>query len=89
MTACVGQQAISGKRVPNGFLNRSLPYFRHYCEYFSQGKSNCLAYCFGTDKPCVYFQLNFQLLKDLCKIVFVLGLLLQNFFFTQWADVKV
>ena len=32
MTACVGQQAINGKRVPNGFLNRSLPHFRHHCE---------------------------------------------------------
>lgn len=33
MTACVGQQALSGKRVPNGFLNRSLPHFRHNCTY--------------------------------------------------------
>jgi len=30
MIACVGQQAISGKRVPNGFEDRSLPHFdRH------------------------------------------------------------
>ncbi|XP_041451334.1 DNA-directed RNA polymerase III subunit RPC1 [Drosophila obscura] len=30
MIACVGQQAISGKRVPNGFENRALPHFdRH------------------------------------------------------------
>lgn len=28
MIACVGQQAISGKRVPDGFTNRSLPYFK-------------------------------------------------------------
>lgn len=27
MIACVGQQAINGKRVPNGFDNRSLPHF--------------------------------------------------------------
>uniref|UniRef100_A0A1A9WT12 DNA-directed RNA polymerase subunit n=1 Tax=Glossina brevipalpis TaxID=37001 RepID=A0A1A9WT12_9MUSC len=27
MIACVGQQAISGKRVPNGFENRALPHF--------------------------------------------------------------
>ena len=27
MVASVGQQAISGKRVPNGFENRSLPHF--------------------------------------------------------------
>ncbi|KAF2353837.1 RNA polymerase alpha subunit [Trinorchestia longiramus] len=30
MIACVGQQAISGKRVPNGFTNRSLPHYRRY-----------------------------------------------------------
>ncbi|KAK7113132.1 DNA-directed RNA polymerase III subunit RPC1-like [Littorina saxatilis] len=27
MIACVGQQAISGKRVPNGFEDRALPHF--------------------------------------------------------------
>ncbi|TGZ83978.1 beta and beta-prime subunits of DNA dependent RNA-polymerase [Ascodesmis nigricans] len=27
MVACVGQQVISGKRVPNGFQDRSLPHF--------------------------------------------------------------
>ncbi|XP_076459285.1 DNA-directed RNA polymerase III subunit RPC1-like [Babylonia areolata] len=27
MVACVGQQAISGKRVPNGFEDRALPHF--------------------------------------------------------------
>lgn len=30
MIACVGQQAISGKRVPNGFENRSLPHFERH-----------------------------------------------------------
>ena len=33
MIACVGQQAISGKRVPNGFEDRSLPHFHRHCEY--------------------------------------------------------
>lgn len=33
MIACVGQQALNGKRVPNGFENRSLPHFEHYCMY--------------------------------------------------------
>ncbi|KAA0185973.1 hypothetical protein HAZT_HAZT003284 [Hyalella azteca] len=28
MIACVGQQAISGKRVPDGFTNRSLPHYQ-------------------------------------------------------------
>lgn len=30
MISCVGQQALNGKRVPNGFHNRSLPHFHHY-----------------------------------------------------------
>ncbi|CAG9763359.1 unnamed protein product [Ceutorhynchus assimilis] len=30
MIACVGQQALNGKRVPNGFDNRSLPHFHHH-----------------------------------------------------------
>lgn len=38
MIACVGQQAINGKRVPNGFENRSLPHFKKFCK--SQIPSN-------------------------------------------------
>lgn len=30
MIACVGQQAINGKRVPNGFEDRALPYFEKF-----------------------------------------------------------
>jgi len=30
MIACVGQQAISGRRVPNGFEDRSLPHFERH-----------------------------------------------------------
>jgi DNA-directed RNA polymerase III subunit RPC1 len=30
MIACVGQQALNGKRVPDGFENRSLPHFEHH-----------------------------------------------------------
>jgi DNA-directed RNA polymerase III subunit RPC1 len=33
MVACVGQQAISGSRVPNGFEDRSLPHFEKHCTY--------------------------------------------------------
>ncbi|KAM0680575.1 hypothetical protein GINT2_001263 [Glugoides intestinalis] len=29
MVACVGQQIISGRRVPNGMHNRTLPHFKH------------------------------------------------------------
>lgn len=28
MIACVGQQTVNGKRMPNGFFNRSLPHFK-------------------------------------------------------------
>jgi DNA-directed RNA polymerase III subunit RPC1 len=30
MIACVGQQAISGSRIPDGFESRSLPHFEKY-----------------------------------------------------------
>ena len=30
MIACVGQQAISGHRVPNGFEDRALPHFERH-----------------------------------------------------------
>ena len=31
MIACVGQQAISGKRIPDGFEDRALPHFPRKC----------------------------------------------------------
>ncbi|XP_012859703.2 DNA-directed RNA polymerase III subunit RPC1 [Echinops telfairi] len=34
MIACVGQQAISGSRVPDGFENRSLPHFEKHSKFF-------------------------------------------------------
>ena len=33
MIACVGQQAISGKRTPDGFEGRSLPHFKKQCKW--------------------------------------------------------
>ena len=33
MIACVGQQALSGKRTPNGFENRSLPHFKKFAKF--------------------------------------------------------
>ena len=33
MIACVGQQTVNGRRMPNGFLNRSLPHFEPYSKY--------------------------------------------------------
>lgn len=34
MIACVGQQAISGKRIPDGFEDRALPHFPKKCKHF-------------------------------------------------------
>ena len=33
MICCVGQQTVSGKRMPNGFANRSLPHFEEFSKY--------------------------------------------------------
>ena len=33
MIACVGQQTVNGRRMPNGFFNRSLPHFEPYSKY--------------------------------------------------------
>jgi DNA-directed RNA polymerase III subunit RPC1 len=33
MIACVGQQAINGKRVPNGFEDRALPHFEKFSKH--------------------------------------------------------
>jgi DNA-directed RNA polymerase III subunit RPC1 len=33
MIACVGQQAINGKRVPNGFEDRALPHFEKHSKH--------------------------------------------------------
>ena len=40
MIACVGQQAISGKRVPNGFEDRALPHFERHCKLFIQAQTS-------------------------------------------------
>lgn len=34
MVACVGQQIISGSRIPDGFGDRSLPHFPKNCNIF-------------------------------------------------------
>jgi DNA-directed RNA polymerase III subunit RPC1 len=31
MIACVGQQVINNRRIPNGFEDRSLPHFARNC----------------------------------------------------------
>ena len=35
MVACVGQQTVSGSRVTEGFINRTLPHFEFHCKYES------------------------------------------------------
>lgn len=42
MIACVGQQAISGSRVPDGFENRSLPHFEKHSKVSSGGSGRTL-----------------------------------------------
>lgn len=38
MIACVGQQSVSGRRMPNGFVHRALPHFpRHSLEPAAKG----------------------------------------------------
>lgn len=39
MIACVGQQAISGSRVPDGFENRSLPHFEKHSKVIAYAYS--------------------------------------------------
>lgn len=54
MIACVGQQALNGKRVPNGFEDRSLPHFSHYgnCTLdLCFEKVFCLFYFFAERTP--------------------------------------
>ncbi len=33
MIACLGQQVVSGQRIGNGFINRTLPHFEPYSKY--------------------------------------------------------
>lgn len=40
MIACVGQQAINGKRVPNGFEDRALPHFEKFCKFLGHQRAN-------------------------------------------------
>ena len=42
MIACVGQQAISGSRVPDGFENRSLPHFEKHSKVSRSGSDTTL-----------------------------------------------
>ena len=42
MIACVGQQAISGSRVPDGFENRSLPHFEKHSKVSKSGSNTTL-----------------------------------------------
>ena len=78
MIACVGQQAISGKRTPNGFEDRSLPHFPRKCEPYASVHTDIFVQ-----------QLKLQLLKALFKTVSSLVSLQLNSFFTRWEGEKV
>lgn len=45
MIACVGQQAISGSRVPDGFENRSLPHFEKHSKVNGSGRLKACPDC--------------------------------------------
>jgi DNA-directed RNA polymerase III subunit RPC1 len=40
MVACVGQQIIGGKRIPDGFQDRSLPHFEKKCTAYQKSTNN-------------------------------------------------
>lgn len=66
MIACVGQQAINGKRVPNGFENRALPHFEKFCRLkIKQLQFHNYSHIFGL----MFFQLPFQPQEVLYRIV--------------------
>lgn len=51
MIACVGQQALSGHRVPDGFESRSLPHFKRFCKC---GSSNLTLICIEYKKKNMF-----------------------------------
>ena len=59
MIACVGQQAISGKRTPNGFEDRALPHFEKFC--------NLLFYII-----LIYCEWKFYLISLIDRAVYIL-----------------
>lgn len=50
MIACVGQQAISGSRVPDGFENRSLPHFEKHSKVSRSGSDTTLRTTYSSTK---------------------------------------
>ena len=72
MIACVGQQAISGKRTPNGFEDRSLPHFPRKCELYASLFSASWHYCCTAKAPAA---------KGFVQNSFFSGLTPTEFFF--------
>src|SRR5947209_5458055 len=60
MVACVGQQIISGKRVPDGFQDRSLPHFQKNCRssYPACIIKICAKLCLAKEPPSKGFVRN-------------------------------
>ena len=52
MAACVGQQAIGGKRIPNGFEDRALPHFERKCMLLWLQRSSYKQYYFSQGTSC-------------------------------------
>lgn len=65
MIACVGQQAISGSRVPDGFENRSLPHFEKHSKVRSDKQ---MVHCYRNLEPlCIWYRDNMK--KDYKLII--------------------
>ena len=69
MIACVGQQAISGKRIPNGFEDRALPHFHRHCKSVAVTLPVTLTFRQLTRKVAFAFVYSADGMKDVNVIV--------------------
>lgn len=86
MIACVGQQAISGKRTPDGFEYRTLPHFPRNCRLFNLSlyPFSCLPFC-----NHILFKQRHQRRKVSWRTVSIQVLYPLSFSFTRWVGEKV
>ena len=59
MIACVGQQAISGKRVPNGFVDRFLPLFSLHSKVPAAKGFVANSFCSGLTPTEFFFHVHY------------------------------
>ena len=71
MIACVGQQAISGHRVPNGFEDRALPHFDRHCKIFCIISLLLWHIVFQGNLDCSYNYIGWHLSTRIAKHILV------------------